>query len=871
MTKRQRIVVVGHGMVGHRFAQAAVERGLTGTHDVLVIGEEPRAAYDRVALTSWFGHATGGAEALSLLPGGEYDDPRVRLVLDSVVTGIDREERTVTVVSPPPEAGSSSDELLANPGTVTVHDYDVLVLATGAAPFVPPVEGRGRPGCFVYRTIEDLEAIRDASTRATSGVVIGGGLLGLEAANALVQLGLETHVVEMAPRLMPVQLDAAAGATLVRHVERLGVTVHTGMVTEAVVGAGDAEEAAVGGLRVRVAGTDEGASTSVVDAQVVVFSAGIRPRDALARECDLEVAPRGGVLVDEQCRTADPAIFAIGECAAPGGTMYGLVAPGYAMAEVVVDALLDGPGTFTGADMSTKLKLLGVDVASFGDAFASTDGALELTYSDAVSGVYKKLVVSEDGTRLLGGILVGDASAYGVLRPMVSSGIALPDNPEQLILPAGTGMPIGMPDEAQVCSCNDVTKADILHAVTEQGCEDVAAVKQCTRAGSTCGSCVPTVKNIIEDHFASVGKVVDRGLCEHFRMTRQELFDVVAVHGYRRFDEIVEAHGTGRGCDVCKPAVASVLASQTSTHILEPATAGLQDTNDKFLANIQRNGTYSVVPRIPGGEITPDKLIVIGEVARDFGLYTKITGGQRIDLLGARMEELPAIWRRLVDAGFESGHAYGKSLRTVKSCVGSSWCRYGVQDSVGLAIALELRYRGLRSPHKLKGGVSGCARECAEARGKDFGVIATEKGWNLYVGGNGGANPAHARLLAGDLDTATLVSFLDRFLMYYVRTADRLQRTSTWIEHLDGGLDRVREVVVDDALGLGADLEAEMARHVGGYEDEWRATLEDPAKLERFVSFVNAPGTPDASIAFTTERGQIQPIAPALIPVGAPA
>lgn len=864
MSKRQRIVVVGHGMVGHRFAQAAVERGLTETHDVLVLGEEPRAAYDRVALTSWFGQ---GSEALSLLPGGEYDDPRVRLVLDSVVTEIDRAERTVTVVSPP----SAADDLLANPGALSVHEYDVLVLATGAAPFVPPVEGRGKDGCFVYRTIEDLESIQAASSTATSGVVIGGGLLGLEAANALVQLGLDTHVVEMAPRLMPVQLDDAAGSTLVRHIERLGVTVHTGVVTEEIEGG-----SAVTGLRVRQAGTEEGAPTTTVDAQVVVFSAGIRPRDALARECDLAVAERGGVLVDEQCRTSDEHIFAIGECAAPGGKMYGLVAPGYAMAEVVVDALLQGPGTFTGADMSTKLKLLGVDVASFGDAFATTEGSLELTYSDAVAGIYKKLVVAESDTgdgsfRLLGGILVGDASAYGVLRPMVRSGIALPDNPEQLILPASSGVPLGMPDEAQVCSCNDVTKADILHAVAEQGCENVAAVKQCTRAGSTCGSCVPTVKNIIEEHFASVGKVVDKGLCEHFRLTRQELFDIVAVHGYRRFDELVEAHGTGRGCDICKPAIASILASQTSTHILEPATAGLQDTNDAYLANLQRNGTYSVVPRIPGGEITPDKLIVIGEVARDHGLYTKITGGQRIDLFGARMEDLPAIWRRLVDAGFESGHAYGKSLRTVKSCVGSTWCRYGVQDSVGLAIALELRYRGLRSPHKLKGGVSGCARECAEARGKDFGVIATEKGWNLYVGGNGGANPAHARLLAGGLSTETLVSYLDRFLMYYVRTADRLQRTATWIDQLEGGLDRVREVVVDDALGLGAELEAEMARHVGGYEDEWRATLEDPAKLERFVSFVNAPGTPDPSIAFTTERGQIQPIAPALIPVGAPA
>ena len=612
-----------------------------------------------------------------------------------------------------------------------------------------------------------------------------------------------------------------------------------------------------------------------------MFSAGIRPRDALARECGLDVAERGGVLVDEQCRTSDPHVFAIGECAAPGGRMYGLVAPGYAMAEVVVDALREGPGTFTGADMSTKLKLLGVDVASFGDAFATTPDSLELVYSDAVAGVYKKLVVaeSEDGTfRLLGGILVGDASAYGTLRPLVASGIALPANPEELILPASRGgVELGMPDEAQVCSCNDVTKAQIVHAVAEDGCETVADVKTCTRAGSTCGSCVPLVKNIIEEHFAAVGKVVDKGLCEHFRLTRQELFDVVAVHGYRRFDDIVEAHGTGRGCDVCKPAIASILASQFNGHVLDTDTRRLQDTNDAYLANIQRNGTYSVVPRIPGGEITPEKLIVIGEVARDFNLYTKITGGQRIDLFGARMEELPAIWRRLVDAGFESGHAYGKSLRTVKSCVGSTWCRFGVQDSVGLAIALELRYRGLRSPHKLKGGVSGCARECAEARSKDFGIIATEKGWNLYVGGNGGAVPAHARLLAGDLDTETLISYLDRYLMYYIRTADRLQRTAGWIDSLEGGLDRVREVVVEDSLGLGAELEAEMARHVGSYFDEWKATLEDPDKLSRFVSFVNAPDTPDPAISFTEERGQIKPaesegpvVLGATIPVGAP-
>jgi nitrite reductase (NADH) large subunit len=850
---RRRLVLIGHGMVGHRFVQAAVERGLTERWDVVVFAQEPRPAYDRVALTSFF---QVGADELSLLPAGEYDDPRVRLVLDSAVTAIDRDAQHVTTAS----------------GEVV--PYDVLVMATGSVPFVPPLPGRDLEGCFVYRTIEDLEAIRSAAATATTGVVIGGGLLGLEAANAVQQLGLATHVVEMAPRLMPVQLDEAGGAALVRHIEGLGVTVHTGVRTEAIEGV----DGKVTSLAI--------ADGEPIATDLVVFSVGIRPQDALARDCSLDIAERGGILVDEACQTSDEAIYAIGECAAPAGKVYGLVAPGYAMAEVVVDRLLGGTGDFAGADMSTKLKLMGVDVASFGDVFAATPGSLELVFADAVSGVYKKLVVSDDASRLLGGILVGDASAYGVLRPMVSSGIALPENPEELVLPASRGSAqVGMPDEAVVCSCENVTKATICSAIDgapdKAGCADVVCIKSCTKAGTVCGSCVPTVKNILAERLVSAGREVSNALCEHFAMSRQELFDVVAVKAIRSFTALIAAHGTGRGCDICKPAVASILASQTSAHILAEATVGLQDTNDAFLGNLQRNGTYSVVPRVPGGELTPAGLIAIGEVARDFDLYTKITGGQRIDLFGARVEQLPLIWRRLVDAGFESGHAYGKSLRTVKSCVGQAWCRYGVQDSTKLAIDLELRYRGLRSPHKLKGGVSGCARECAEARGKDFGIIATEKGWNLYVGGNGGFRPTHAAELAIDLDTETLIRYLDRFLMFYIRTADRLQRTSVWLESIEGGLDYVRSVVVDDVLGVAADLEADMAGHIGAYQDEWRATLDDEEKLARFVSFINAPGTPDPSISFVSERGQIRPAAPdegrepvlvasASIPVGAP-
>ncbi|MEV0158512.1 nitrite reductase (NADH) large subunit [Nonomuraea fuscirosea] len=804
-----RIVVVGYGPTAHRLVETLTSRGFAGT--VTVIGEEPRPAYDRVALTSYLSGTT--VEDLT------YDVPAgVVTRLNTRVTGIDRDARRV---------------VLADGGA---EPYDVLVLATGSAPFVPPVPGAEH--AFVYRTIEDLDAIRVAAKDAVEGVVVGGGLLGLEAADALRALGLKAHIVEMSPWLMPRQVDEGGGSVLKSHIEGLGLSVHAGAGVQEIVAD---DEGQVTGLR-----KPDG---SLVQAQVVVFSAGIRPRDELARSSGLDVGPRGGIVVDSAMRTSDPSIYAIGECALSGGMVYGLVGPCNTMAEVAADRIMGGSAAFEGADLSTKLKLLGVEVAQFG----AMEGALDVTYMDPVGGVYKKLFISDDARTLLGGICVGDASPYTSLRPFV--GKELPAAPSDLLF-SGAGASLDLPDEAQVCSCNNVCAGDIRSAIADKGVTDVPGIKACTRAGTTCGSCVPMLKQLLEKS----GVEVSKALCEHFTYSRAELFDIVRVRGITTFSELIGQHGQGRGCDICKPAVASILASLHNGHVLEGERAALQDTNDAFLANIQKNGTYSVVPRIPGGEITPDKLIVIGEVARDFGLYTKITGGQRIDLFGARVEQLPEIWRRLVDAGFESGHAYGKALRTVKSCVGSTWCRYGVQDSVGMAIGLELRYRGLRSPHKLKSAVSGCARECAEARSKDFGIIATEQGWNLYVGGNGGFKPRHADLLATDLTTDELIRTIDRFLMFYIRTADRLQRTATWIESLDGGLDYLREVIMNDSLGICADLDAQMNHHVATYADEWQATLDDPEKLSRFVSFVNAPGVPDPSIVFGSERGQIRPV-----------
>jgi nitrite reductase (NADH) large subunit len=820
------LVVVGHGMVAHRLLEAAVARGLLDTWDVVVHAEEDVVAYDRVALSSWFGGTTGAE--LSLVPDGFFDRPGLDLRLGDPVVAIDPVTRTVT----------------ARSGLVT--PYDALVLATGSSPFVPPVPGMTGPGRFVYRTLDDLVAIRDAAAGARRGAVVGGGLLGLEAANALLQLGLETTVVEFAPRLMPLQVDEGGGQVLARLVGDLGVRTRLSASTTEVLETGD-------GLRMVFA---EG---EPLDVDVVVVSAGIRPRDELARQAGLDVAERGGVLVDEACRTSAPDVYAVGECASAAGRCWGLVAPGYAQAEVVVDRLLGGSATFAGGDLSTKLKLLGVDVASFGEAHGAP-GALEVVHHDPVGGTYGKLVVSDDASTLLGGVLVGDASAYSVLRPLL--GGPLPAPPSELLL--GVRAADGdLPDSAQVCTCNAVTKGEVVAAVADHGCTDVAAVKACTGAGTSCGSCVGLVKTLVEGELTRRGVTVSRAICEHFDLSRREVFEVCRVKGIRTWSRLLAEHGRGLGCDICKPVAASVLASLGNEHVLDGERGALQDTNDHMLANLQKDGSYSVVPRLPGGEVTPDQLLAIASVAKDFDLYTKITGGQRIDLFGARVEQLPLIWQRLVDAGLESGHAYGKSLRTVKSCVGEAWCRYGVQDSTSLAVALELRYRGLRSPHKLKMAVSGCARECAEARSKDVGVIATENGWNLYVGGNGGYRPRHADLLLTDVDTETLVRTIDRFLMLYVFTAERLQRTAPWLEAT--GLDHVREVVVDDSLGLCADLDAAMARHVDTYSDEWADTLADPARLERFTSFVNAPDVADPSIVFTRERGQIRPAGPVLV------
>jgi nitrite reductase (NADH) large subunit len=838
-----RVVVIGHGMVGHKFVEtlAAAKPGV----QVTVLCEEPRPAYDRVHLSEFF--AGKSAQDLSLVAPGFFERDGLQLKLNAKAVAIDRAARTVTL---------AGGEVLA---------YDKLVLAMGSSPFVPPVPGRERRDCFVYRTIEDLEAMKECGARATSGVVVGGGLLGLECAKALRDMKLAAHVVEFAPRLMAVQVDELGARMLRTKIEELGVTVHTQKNTLEIV---DGEQAT---HRMRFAdGTH-------LETDMIVFSAGIRPRDELARAAGLALGPRGGIAIDALCLTSDPDIYAIGECAAWNGQLFGLVAPGYDMARTCARHVLGEQAAFAGADLSTKLKLMGVDVASIGDAHGATKDSRSYQFTDERKQVYKKIVVSGCGKHLLGAVLVGDAAEYGSLLQAMLNKIELPPAPEFLILPqadgkarAGLGVE-ALPASAQVCSCNDVSKGALCEAVGG-GATDIGTLKSCTKAGTACGGCVPLVAQVLNAELKKQGIAVSNHICEHFAYARQELHHLVRVSGIRTFSELLDKHGSGLGCDICKPVAANILASTWNDFVLKPEHASLQDSNDYFLGNIQKDGTYSVVPRMPGGEVTPDGLIAVGQVARKYGLYTKITGGQRVDLFGARVEQLPEIWEELIAAGFESGHAYGKALRTVKSCVGSTWCRYGVGDSVGFAIALENRYKGLRTPHKVKFGVSGCTRECAEAQGKDVGLIATDKGWNLYVCGNGGMKPRHAELLASNLDEAQVVRLVDRFLMFYVRTADRLQRTSTWRENLEGGLDYLKQVVVEDKLAIAAELEADMQRVVDTYACEWKNAVTDPQTRKRFRHFVNSEQL-DPNVVFMPERGQVRPATPQerehrIIPIG---
>lgn len=870
MADTEIVVVVGNGMVGHRFLDKLKRYDSTKKYALVSIGDEPLAHYNRMLLTEYFEHLS--IDKLKLATSEWYEENGIALMLRALALSVDVQAKRIRC-----------EHLGANPEEESRNfdvSYDHLVIATGASALVPSLPGTTLSGVFVYRTIDDLNAIitygeaqrtrqQEGTSKTKYALVVGGGLLGLEAAKAIHDLGLGVRIINRGSRLMSRQLDDAGASVLHSEiVTKFGIDVLYHKTTKQLL-SGDQND---------VQGVEFTDGSAQDDVFMVIFATGIAPRDEVAKISGLDVAQRGGILVNDFLETSAADVYAIGECVSHRDVTYGLVAPGYEMADVVAKNLALSASadraTFAGGDVSTKLKLMGMEVASFGTFFREEiqEPNEELVYKNPLENVYKKLIFSADGKRLLGGILVGDTSDFPRLTLMCKMRDTKPltEEPNVILLgkrggDGGASSALDLPDEAQVCSCNNVTKGEMCQAIKECGLTTLGDLKKTCNVGTGCGGCLPMAKDLLEAQLAALGTAVDKSLCEHFQYSRQELYQIIQVEQHETFTAVLESHGRRKGsnqhgCEICKPTVASILASLQNRHVLQGDRAPLQDSNDRFLANLQKSGQFSVVPRIAGGEITPDKLITIGRVAKKYNLYTKITGGQRVDLFGAEKYDLPAIWEELVAAGFESGHAYGKALRTVKSCVGTTWCRFGVQDAVGFAIFLEDRYKGVRSPHKIKGGVSGCTRECAEARGKDFGCIATENGYNVYVCGNGGTTPKHAVLLAKDVPQELCVKYLDRFLMYYIITADRLQRTSKWLDSLEGGIDQLRRVVMEDSLGIAATLEKHMSFLVGTYECEWKKVVESPELRAQFAQFKNTTQTQREHL-MREERGQWIPAA----------
>ncbi|PYI32346.1 nitrite reductase NiiA [Aspergillus indologenus CBS 114.80] len=867
---RQKIVVVGLGMVAISLIEKIIKQDADRRqYDILVIGEEPHVAYNRVGLSSFFEHRK--IEDLYLNPTEWYGSVKDRSFdyhLNTRVTEIIPQRKLVKT--------STGD-------TIT---YDILVLATGSDAVLPThTPGHDAKGIFVYRTISDLENLIEFASKhkGETGVTVGGGLLGLEAAKAMTDLGDFGNVklIDRNKWVLARQLDGDAGTLVTRKIRELGLDVlHQKRVATIKT---DADNNVTGIV------FEDGEE---IDCSCICFAIGVRPRDELGQSAGIQCAGRGGFVINESLQTSVEDIYAVGECASWENQTFGIIAPGIEMADVLAYNLTNPdkePKSFRRPDLSTKLKLLGVDVASFGDFFADRDGpkflpgqrpslqadrkdsevdsessVKALTYKDPFSGVYKKYLFTMDGKYLLGGMMIGDTKDYLKLNQMVKMQKKLEVPPSQFILGAqkdGEENGDDLDDSTQICACHNVTKGDLVAKIKSGTCKTIGEVKSCTKAGTGCGGCMPLVQSIFNKAMQDMGQEVSNNLCIHIPHSRVDLYNIIAVKQLKTFEDVMGAVGKNPeslGCELCKPAIASILSSLFNPHIMDKGYHDLQETNDRFLANIQRNGTFSVVPRVPGGEITADKLIAIGQVAKKYNLYCKITGGQRIDMFGAKKQDLLDIWTELVNAGMESGHAYAKSLRTVKSCVGTTWCRFGIGDSVGMAIRLEERYKSLRSPHKLKGAVSGCVRECAEAQNKDFGLISTEKGFNIFVGGNGGAKPRHSEILAKDVPPEKVIPLIDRYLIFYIRTADKLQRTARWIENLPGGIEYLREVVVGDKLGIGAEMEQQMQELVDGYFCEWTETIRDPKRRKHFQQFANTDETVE-TVEVIKERGQERP------------
>jgi nitrite reductase (NADH) large subunit len=793
--QRPGIVIVGGGIAGHALCEALRDRD----RDVpltLVCGE-PRLPYDRVRLSEILVSGED-PDSLALRPSEWFEDRAIRVLTGTRVLGLDAASNGIRLLS-----------LSEGPPL----PFDALALATGSQPLMPPLPGIELPGVHPFRGPEDCEAIRTAAADARRAVVIGGGLLGLDAARGVDAQGCPTTLVHLMDRLMERQLDVGAAALLEPAVRELGLEVLLERQTVALVGDEDSVR------RVRFADGSE------IEADLVVVSIGIRPETSLARK--LGAAVQRGIVVDDAMRTSLPGVVALGECAEHDGMVYGLVGPIIEQARVAADTLLGRASEYRGSVQSAKLKVAGIDLVSIGDASGDAAAVAE----DAAAGVYRKLVLREG--RAAGAILLGDVRGSEMLLAAVKAGEVVEDPLAKLSAAAEVGAE-DLPDDAQICNCNGVCKGELLQAVAG-GCCTPREVMAATRAGTGCGSCKGMVVEIVA---AATGGLSDEPtyLCPCRKQTREMLAASIRADGLESVSAVADACGTGRDCGACKPALAYLVSEINANRHREERDARF--INDRVHANIQRDGTFSVVPRIRGGVVTPDELRRIADVAERYEVpMVKVTGGQRIDLLGVRKQDLPAVWR---DLDMPSGHAYAKAVRTVKTCVGSTFCRFGLGDSIALGIEMEAAWEGLYTPHKVKSAVSGCPRNCAEATVKDIGVVAVEGGWQVRVGGAAGGNVREADLLATVPSPDEALRLATVFLQYYRENAEYKERTYDFVPRV--GLERLREVVLDPAASA-ALLERFRIAKAAAVADPWRerddpyhprqfTDLDDPAELD---------------------------------------
>jgi nitrite reductase (NADH) large subunit len=800
MSKRnpQKTVIIGNGMAGARLAEEIRARD-SNHSDLVMFGDEPYGNYNRILLSNVL---CGAQEANSIFlnPLAWYVANEVTLHAGERVVTIDRTARTVHT---------------ANGLTET---YDTLVFATGSRPFIPPIAGTDKEGVFVFRTVDDCAQIARWAENCDNAVVLGGGLLGLEAARGLLTHGVEVTVLEAAPHLMPQQLDAEGGAILARTMEGLSLQVFTSAKTTAVLGSERVEAVQL-------------ADGTTLPCDLLVIACGIRANCELARDCGLPT--ERGILVDDRMQTADPCVFAVGECVQHRGATYGLVAPLYEQARVLADVLTGvAPNArYTGSRSATKLKVMGVELASLGRMADAQPGDEIVSYAEPGRGVYKKLILR--GDRLIAGCLLGETDTAPALLSLFEQNGDAPARRADLLFgkpsQAGGDDILTLSDDAFLCTCNQVTKSRVIEAIG-QGKTSVLAIAGCTKAGTGCGGCRPLVQQCLE---AYAGNLTPDPSAHWYvpgvPMAKPELVAAIKAQGLKSVSAVFQTLAGGKEDPASKPGLASLLKSLWNEQYEDERDSRF--INDRVHANIQKDATFSVVPRIYGGIITPDQLRRIADAADKYDVpMVKITGGQRIDLLGVKKEDLPSMWR---DLGMPSGHAYTKAFRTCKTCVGTEFCRYGVGDSTTLGVNIEKRFQGIEFPHKVKMAVSGCPRNCAEATIKDIGVVAVEGGWEIVIGGAAGSRVRAADLLArvGTHDEA--LRLIGRFMQYYRENARYMERTAAFVERL--GIEHLRDVVVNDTEGIAKRLDAEIQAAVDAYVDPWQEA-EQPVHPAQFAA-----------------------------------